>query len=93
MIPFTQKKIYKDQVENMLVNHVFTEFASEHGYLRARVSSSVNSLMCLSISYSYCQVNSEVIFGKGKKKKGGGVLFLESCVRNDTLIQNFLLHH
>ena len=34
-----QKKIYKDQAENMLVNHVFNEFASEHGYLRARVSS------------------------------------------------------
>lgn len=32
-----QKKIYKDQVELMLVNHVFPEFASEHGYLRARV--------------------------------------------------------
>ena len=32
-----QKKIYKDQAENMLVNHVFPEFANEHGYLRARV--------------------------------------------------------
>ena len=33
-----KKKIYKDQAELMLVNHVYPEFASEHGYLRARVS-------------------------------------------------------
>ena len=33
-----QKKIYKDQMELMLVNHVYPEFGSEHGYLRARVS-------------------------------------------------------
>ena len=32
-----KKKIYKDQAELMLANHVFPEFASEHGYLRARV--------------------------------------------------------
>jgi len=30
------KKIYKDQVELMLVSHVFPCFQSEHGYLRAR---------------------------------------------------------
>ena len=32
------KKIYKDQAEMMIVNHVLPEFGSEHGYLRARVS-------------------------------------------------------
>ena len=31
------KKIYKDQAENMISNHVFKEFSSEYGYLRARV--------------------------------------------------------
>lgn len=31
------KKIYKDQAEGMFVNHVFKEFSSPHGYLRARV--------------------------------------------------------
>lgn len=33
-----QKKIYKDQVELMMINHVFPEFISEHRYLRGRVS-------------------------------------------------------
>lgn len=33
-----KKNIYKDQAELMLVNHVYPEFSSEHGYLRARVS-------------------------------------------------------
>ena len=32
-----QKKIYKEQAEMMLVNHVYPEFANQHGYLRARV--------------------------------------------------------
>ncbi|KAK2154166.1 hypothetical protein LSH36_275g06021 [Paralvinella palmiformis] len=31
-----QKKIYKDQAEGMIIQHVFPEFASPHGYLRAR---------------------------------------------------------
>lgn len=30
------KKVYKDQAEMMIVSHVFPEFASPHGYLRAR---------------------------------------------------------
>ena len=34
----TQKKIYKDQMEFMLQNHVFPLFRSELGYMRARVS-------------------------------------------------------
>ncbi len=32
------KKIYKDQIEQLMVNQVYPEFSSEHGYLRARVS-------------------------------------------------------
>lgn len=32
-----QKKIYKDQMEYMLQNHVFPLFSSELGYMRARV--------------------------------------------------------
>lgn len=36
----TQKKIYKDQMEFMLQNHVFPLFRSELGYMRARVSDS-----------------------------------------------------
>lgn len=35
---FKQRKIYKDQAEMMLTSHVFPEFRSHHGYLRARVS-------------------------------------------------------
>jgi len=31
-----KKKIYKDQIELLLLNHVFPVFNSEHGYLRAR---------------------------------------------------------
>lgn len=34
----SQKKIYKDQMEFMLQNHVFPLFRSELGYMRARVS-------------------------------------------------------
>lgn len=34
-----QKKIYKDQMEIMLQNHVFPLFRSELGYMRARVRS------------------------------------------------------
>lgn len=34
-----QKKIYKDQMEFMLQNHVFPLFRSELGYMRARVRS------------------------------------------------------
>jgi hypothetical protein len=30
------KKLYKDQMEQMLVTHVLPEFASPHGYMRAR---------------------------------------------------------
>lgn len=39
MLPFIfwQKKIYKDQMEYMLQNHVFPLFSSELGYMRARV--------------------------------------------------------
>lgn len=33
-----QRKIYKVQLENMLVQHVYPEFKSSLGYLRARVS-------------------------------------------------------
>lgn len=33
-----KKKIYKDQMELMLVTHVFPEFQSPHGFLRARAS-------------------------------------------------------
>lgn len=36
--PPKQKKVYKDQMEFMLQNHVFTLFRSELGYMRARVS-------------------------------------------------------
>lgn len=32
-----KKNVYKDQVETMLVNYVFPEFQSQHGFLRARV--------------------------------------------------------
>ena len=32
------KKMYKDQAEQMIATHVFKEFHSEFGYLRARVS-------------------------------------------------------
>ena len=35
------KKIYKEQAEAMIVNHVFKEFGSEFGYLRARVGFSL----------------------------------------------------
>jgi len=31
-----QKKSYKTQIEQMLATHVFSEFQSSHGYLRAR---------------------------------------------------------
>ncbi|GAB1598816.1 importin-7-like isoform X2 [Argonauta hians] len=31
-----KRKIYKDQAELMLTTHVFPEFSSQHGYLRAR---------------------------------------------------------
>lgn len=31
-----KKNMYKDQVETMLVNYVFPEFTSQHGFLRAR---------------------------------------------------------
>ncbi|XP_031553148.1 importin-7-like [Actinia tenebrosa] len=31
-----KKKNYKDQLENMLVQHVFPEFTSPHGFIRAR---------------------------------------------------------
>jgi len=34
---FNQRKIYKDQMEFMLQNHVFPLFRSELGYMRARV--------------------------------------------------------
>lgn len=40
-----KKKIYKDQVELMLCNHVFPEFANQHGYLRARVGISHHSVI------------------------------------------------
>lgn len=33
-----QRKIYKDQAEQMLTTHVFPEFTSENGFLRARVT-------------------------------------------------------
>ena len=36
-IYFLQRKIYKDQAEMMLVNHVYPEFSNENGFLRARV--------------------------------------------------------
>jgi hypothetical protein len=42
-----QKKIYKDQVELMMVNHVYPEFNSPHGYLRARVSLFMANALCL----------------------------------------------
>lgn len=32
-----RKKIYKEQMERMLCQHVFPEFASPHGHMRARV--------------------------------------------------------
>ena len=32
----SQKKSYKQQIEQMLATHVFPEFQSSHGYLRAR---------------------------------------------------------
>ncbi len=32
-----QKAMYKPQLEPMLVTHVFSEFQSPHGYMRARV--------------------------------------------------------
>ena len=35
-----QKKMYKDQIEPMLENHVFPAFSAPEGYLRARVSAS-----------------------------------------------------
>jgi hypothetical protein len=38
-VHFTQKKVYKDQMEFMLQNHVFPLFRSELGYMRARVRS------------------------------------------------------
>ena len=34
--------MYKDQLESMLVTHVFPEFQSPHGYMRARVRLSVD---------------------------------------------------
>lgn len=42
---YLQKKIYKDQMEYMLQNHVFPLFSSELGYMRARVSCIVVYLM------------------------------------------------
>lgn len=40
-----QKKIYKDQMEFMLQNHVFPLFRSELGYMRARVRSRTNKFV------------------------------------------------
>jgi len=39
-----QRKIYKDQAEMMLVSHVYPEFVSPSGFLRARVSIQLGSL-------------------------------------------------
>ena len=41
-----QRKVYKVQLENMLVQHVFSEFKSSLGYLRARVG--------IVVVYSHC---------------------------------------
>lgn len=41
-----QKEIYKNQVETLLVTHIYPEFKSEQGFLRARVSSHF-SIRCL----------------------------------------------
>ncbi|XP_030844944.1 importin-7 isoform X2 [Strongylocentrotus purpuratus] len=38
-----KKKIYKDQMEQMLVSHIFPEFQSPHGYMRARANWVVHS--------------------------------------------------
>nr|XP_054761682.1 importin-7-like [Lytechinus pictus] len=38
-----KKKIYKDQMEQMLVSHIFPEFSSPHGYMRARANWVVHS--------------------------------------------------
>ena len=37
---FLQKKMYRNQLEPMLVQHVFPEFRNPLGYMRARVSNS-----------------------------------------------------
>jgi len=39
-----QKKVYKDQMELFLANHVYPTFSSEHGYLRARACWVVHTL-------------------------------------------------
>lgn len=39
-----QRKVYKVQLENMLVQHVYPEFKSSLGYLRARVCRIVVSI-------------------------------------------------
>lgn len=38
-----KKKIYKEQMEGMLVSHIFPEFQSPHGYMRARANWVVHS--------------------------------------------------
>ncbi len=37
-LTFMQKKTYRVQLESMLVTHVYPEFQSQFGYMRARVS-------------------------------------------------------
>lgn len=49
-----QRKVYKVQLENMLVQHVFPEFKSSLGYLRARVG--------IDLEYSTCFLSKELIF-------------------------------
>jgi len=41
-----QKKNYKSQLESMLITHVYPEFQSPLGYMRARVGLLPNYLTC-----------------------------------------------
>ena len=51
-----QRKVYKVQLENMLVQHVYPEFKSSFGYLRARVGKVVYIFIVTRNKFSFVYV-------------------------------------
>lgn len=57
-----KKKIYKEQMDKMLLQYVFPEFNSHHGHMRARVSKMINMKLCNDQNYDMIDTTVLIIF-------------------------------
>lgn len=94
-----RKKSYKQQIEQMLATHVFSEFQSSHGYLRARACWCIQNFSDIqysseeSLRYVLEQVLQCLLGEQALPIKVEAAIALQQLIKSQALAQNYIENH